>query len=110
MRGYRIQVLLEKVGVVGNRVEAEAVGRDLAERALDARSRVLRSTVAELDSADVRDLERLLGALLDATTAVGMFMAASSAKLGPDNATGTTPGITSRAMPHMYIIRSGARV
>jgi DNA-binding MarR family transcriptional regulator len=46
----------------------EPAGRELAERALDARSRVLRSAVAELDAADVRDLERLLGALLGATT------------------------------------------
>jgi MarR family transcriptional repressor of emrRAB len=46
----------------------EPAGRELAERALDARSRVLRFAVAELDAADVRDLERLLAALLDATT------------------------------------------
>jgi MarR family transcriptional regulator, negative regulator of the multidrug operon emrRAB len=46
----------------------EPAGRELAERALDARSRVLRSAVAELDAADVRDLERLLGTLLHATT------------------------------------------
>jgi DNA-binding MarR family transcriptional regulator len=46
----------------------EPAGHDLAERALDARSRVLLSALAELDAADVRDLERLLGALLEATT------------------------------------------
>jgi DNA-binding MarR family transcriptional regulator len=46
----------------------EPAGRELAERALDARSRVLGSVVAELDAADVRDLDRLLGVLLDATT------------------------------------------
>ena len=46
----------------------EPAGRELAERALDARSRVLLLAVAGLDAADVRDLERLLGALLDATT------------------------------------------
>ena len=46
----------------------EPPGRELAARALDARSRVLLSAVAELDAADVRDLERLLGALLGATT------------------------------------------
>jgi MarR family transcriptional repressor of emrRAB len=49
-------------------VRLEPTGRDLAERALDARARVLRSAVAELEAADVRDLERLLGALLYATT------------------------------------------
>ncbi len=46
----------------------EPSGRELAERALDARARVLRLAVADLDGADVRDLERLVGALLDATT------------------------------------------
>jgi DNA-binding PadR family transcriptional regulator len=46
----------------------EPAGRELADRALEARSRVLLSAVAQLDAADVRDLERLLGALLDATT------------------------------------------
>src|SRR5215217_3335087 len=46
----------------------EPAGHELAERALDARSRVLLSAVAELDAADARDLERVLGTLLDATT------------------------------------------
>jgi DNA-binding MarR family transcriptional regulator len=46
----------------------EPAGRDLAERALEARSRVLHFAVAELDAGDAHDLERLLGALLDATT------------------------------------------
>ena len=46
----------------------EPAGRELAERALAARARVLLAAVAALDPADVRDLERLLGALLDATT------------------------------------------
>jgi DNA-binding MarR family transcriptional regulator len=46
----------------------EPAGRELAQRALDARSRVLLSAVAELDAADVRDLERLLAAVLEATT------------------------------------------
>jgi MarR family transcriptional regulator, negative regulator of the multidrug operon emrRAB len=46
----------------------EPAGRELAERALEARSRVLLFALAELDAADARDLERLLGALLDATT------------------------------------------
>ena len=41
---------------------------ELAQRALDARSRAPRSVVADLDAADLRDLDRLLGALLDATT------------------------------------------
>jgi DNA-binding MarR family transcriptional regulator len=49
-------------------VRLEPAGRRLAQRALEARSRVLRSAVAELDRQDMRDLERLLAALLDATT------------------------------------------
>jgi DNA-binding MarR family transcriptional regulator len=46
----------------------EPAGRGLADRALDARARVLLLAVAGLDAADVRDLERLLASLLDATT------------------------------------------
>jgi DNA-binding MarR family transcriptional regulator len=49
-------------------VRLEPAGRELAERALEARSRVLHSAVGTLDARDVRDLERLLYALLDATT------------------------------------------
>src|SRR5204863_2168912 len=33
--------------------------------------------------------------------AVGIFEAASRAKLGPERATGIAPGMTSRVMPHM---------
>jgi DNA-binding MarR family transcriptional regulator len=46
----------------------EPAGAELGERALDARARVLRSVVAELDATQVLDLDRLLAALLDATT------------------------------------------
>ena len=46
----------------------EPAGRELAKRALEARSRVLLSAVSELDAAHVRDLERLLEVLLDTTT------------------------------------------
>ena len=46
----------------------EPAGRELAERALDARAHVLRSALAELDAGALRDLERLLGTLLHATT------------------------------------------
>ena len=46
----------------------EPSGRELAERALEARARVLGLAVAELGAADVRDLDRLVGALLDMTT------------------------------------------
>jgi MarR family transcriptional regulator, negative regulator of the multidrug operon emrRAB len=49
-------------------VRLQPAGRELAERALDARARVLLAAVEQLGAADVRDLERLLGALLDATT------------------------------------------
>jgi DNA-binding MarR family transcriptional regulator len=46
----------------------EPDGRALAERALDARSKVLREAVGRLDRDDLRDLERLVAALLDTTT------------------------------------------
>jgi MarR family transcriptional regulator, negative regulator of the multidrug operon emrRAB len=46
----------------------EPAGRRLARRALAARSRVLLSAVADLDPSAVRDLDRLLGMLLTATT------------------------------------------
>lgn len=49
-------------------VRLEPAGHELAGRALGARSQVLARTVAGLDDADVRELERLLGALLRATT------------------------------------------
>ena len=49
-------------------VRLEPAGRELAERALEARSSVLVAAMAELDAADVRDLDRLLGTVLDATT------------------------------------------
>jgi DNA-binding MarR family transcriptional regulator len=43
-------------------------GRRLADRALEARSRVLDSIVAELTSAQRRDLDRVLAAVLGVTT------------------------------------------
>jgi DNA-binding MarR family transcriptional regulator len=46
----------------------EPAGRELAERALEARAGVLRSAVAKFDATDLRDLERVVGALLDSTT------------------------------------------
>lgn len=46
----------------------EPGGRELADRALEARSRALLSAAARLDAADLRRLERLLDGLLDATT------------------------------------------
>jgi DNA-binding MarR family transcriptional regulator len=46
----------------------EPAGRELAERALDARARVLAAVVAGFDDGDVDHLDRLLGALLDVTT------------------------------------------
>jgi DNA-binding MarR family transcriptional regulator len=47
------------------RVWLEPAGRELAELALAARARVLLLAVAKLDAADMRDLERLVGAVLD---------------------------------------------
>jgi len=49
-------------------VRLEPAGRKLAGRALEARSRVLLGAVAELDAAELRDLERVLGPLLASTT------------------------------------------
>jgi MarR family transcriptional regulator, negative regulator of the multidrug operon emrRAB len=49
------------------RVRLEPAGRELAQRALEARSRVLREAVGGLDAASVRDLDRVLARLLDAT-------------------------------------------
>ena len=49
-------------------VRLEPAGRELAERALEARARVLGQVVGALDPADAAALEGLLGALLDATT------------------------------------------
>lgn len=46
----------------------EPAGRELADRALEARSRVLLDVVARLDPALVRDLERVVATLLDTTT------------------------------------------
>ena len=49
-------------------VRLEPAGRELAERALEARARVLGPVVGALDPADAAALEGVLGALLDATT------------------------------------------
>jgi len=50
------------------KVWLEPDGRELADRALAARARVLASAVAELSGPETRELERVLAALLDATT------------------------------------------
>jgi DNA-binding MarR family transcriptional regulator len=77
-RAVRIVDRLEAAGLArrepdssdGRRVlvRLEPAGRRLAERALAARAGVLLLAVAQLDAADLRELERLVGALLDATT------------------------------------------
>jgi DNA-binding MarR family transcriptional regulator len=72
-------------------VRLEPAGRELAERALEARSRVLRSALAELEAADLRELERLLGALLDATT-VDVRGAAATCRLCDARACGHFDG------------------
>jgi DNA-binding MarR family transcriptional regulator len=46
----------------------EPAGRELAERALVARARVLELALAEFSPGDLRDLDRLTGAVLHATT------------------------------------------
>jgi DNA-binding MarR family transcriptional regulator len=75
-RAVRVVDRLEEAGLArreddpsdGRRalVRLEPAGEDLAHRALDARSRVLRSAVDHLDMVDLGDLDRLLSALLDA--------------------------------------------
>jgi DNA-binding MarR family transcriptional regulator len=77
-RAVRIVDRLEAAGLArrepddadGRRVlvRLEPSGRKLAERALAARAGVLLLAVAQLDAGDLHDLERLVGALLDATT------------------------------------------
>lgn len=49
-------------------VRLEPTGKKLADRALEARARILNGVVAELEPARVAQLEGLLAALLDATT------------------------------------------
>jgi MarR family transcriptional repressor of emrRAB len=49
-------------------VRLEPPGRASAERALEARSRVLLGAVARLEAADVRNLDRAIAAVLDVTT------------------------------------------
>jgi MarR family transcriptional regulator, negative regulator of the multidrug operon emrRAB len=73
-------------------VRLEPAGRELAERALDARSRVLRSAVAELDAGDLLNLERLLGALLHATT-VDLRAAKETCRLCDAHACGHYDGV-----------------
>ena len=69
----------------------EPSGRELAERALDARARVLLCAVAGLDAADVQDLERLLEALLDAAI-VDPLSAAGTCRLCDAHACGHYDG------------------
>jgi DNA-binding MarR family transcriptional regulator len=73
-------------------VRLEPAGRELAERALDARARVLLCAVAGLDAADVRDLERLLGSLLDAAI-VDARSAAGTCRLCDAHACGHYDGV-----------------
>ena len=74
------------------RVWLEPPGRELAERALEARARVLHLAVARLDAADVGDLDRLLGSLLEATT-VDVRAAMATCRLCDAHACGHFEGI-----------------
>jgi DNA-binding MarR family transcriptional regulator len=74
------------------RVWLEPAGRELAERALDARSRVLHLAVAGLDAADARDLDQLLGMLLEATT-VDLRAAMATCRLCDAHACGHYEGV-----------------
>jgi DNA-binding MarR family transcriptional regulator len=78
-RAVRIVDRLEDVGLArrdadpldGRRalVWLKPAGRELADRALDARADVLRSVVGQLERVELKRLERALAALLGATTA-----------------------------------------
>jgi DNA-binding MarR family transcriptional regulator len=70
----------------------EPAGRDLADRALEARARVLHSAVAELEAADRRDLERVLATLLGATT-VDLRAAKQTCRLCDAHACGHYDGL-----------------
>jgi DNA-binding MarR family transcriptional regulator len=75
-RAVRVVDRLEEAGLArrepdpsdGRRalVRLEPAGKDLAHRALEARSRVLRSAVEHLDMVDLGELDRLLAVLIDA--------------------------------------------
>jgi DNA-binding MarR family transcriptional regulator len=77
-RAVRVVDSLEAAGLVrrepdpsdGRRalVRLEPAGRELAQRALEARAGALAAIVARLDAGDARELDRLIGTLLDATT------------------------------------------
>ena len=69
----------------------EPGGRELAERALTARSNVLRSAVAQLDKHDMQQLERLVAALLD-TTITGTRSARETCRLCDAHACGHYTG------------------
>jgi DNA-binding MarR family transcriptional regulator len=78
-RAVRVVDRLEEAGLArreadpsdGRRalVRLEPAGKDIARRALEARSRVLRSAVEHLGMADLGSLDLLLGALLDTRVA-----------------------------------------
>ena len=70
----------------------EPAGRRLAARALEARWRVLLPALGELDDGDMRDLERLLGRLLDATT-VEIGAAAGTCRLCDAHVCGHYEGV-----------------
>jgi DNA-binding MarR family transcriptional regulator len=101
-RAVRIVDGLEAAGLArrepdpadGRRVQVrlQPAGRKLAERALAARAGVLLLAVAQLDAADLRDLERLAGALLDATT-VDLRAAMQTCRLCDARACGHHEGV-----------------
>jgi MarR family transcriptional regulator, negative regulator of the multidrug operon emrRAB len=70
----------------------EPAGRELAERALHARARVLLAAVGGLRAQDQADLERLLGKLLDSTT-VDLRAVSGTCRLCDAHACGHYEGI-----------------
>jgi DNA-binding MarR family transcriptional regulator len=74
------------------RVWLEPAGGELAELALEARARVLLLAVARLDAADMRDLDRLVGAVLD-TAIVDVRAAMAVCRLCDAHACGHDEGV-----------------
>jgi DNA-binding MarR family transcriptional regulator len=73
-------------------VRLEPAGRELANRALDARSRVLRAALSGLDDAGMSHLDQVVGALLDATS-VDVRAARETCRLCDSHACGHHEGL-----------------
>ena len=73
-------------------VRLDPPGRELAEKALEARAHVLHSAVEHLGMADLGELDRLIGALLD-TTSVDVHAARETCRLCDAHTCGHDDGL-----------------